>query len=535
MKRTESKQRISDWLIEDSGPEIVRHLRILTPLISIIFLVVLFVSISLFYIEYRNQTRGLIDQRLTHAQQLARDYYDQEIEEVSDVLSAFITTMKRDQALVDRFVSRDRQALLDYAQPLYRDLNTLHNITHFYFNLPDRVNLLRVHAPTRYGDRIDRLTTLKAQQYGKLTTGIELGVLGTFTLRVVAPWYDQQSGRLIGYVELGMEVDDIIRRLGETFGHETLLFIHKKFIDRKKWEDGMKALGRKVYWNQFQKALVSADITPEIPMSVLQKAEPLFYEHPHKPMPLNQQGYHYWLMALSLHDVAGQEVAELVLLTDVSEETEAINSTLIVVSVLVLLLGLTLVFIFSWQMIRASRQIEMDEEVLKHLAVHDSLTRLYTRRVFHQYIDAEIERSLRFHHPLSLLMVDIDLFKKVNDEYGHQAGDKVLQEVSLRLTKSVRSVDHICRYGGEEIAIILPETDIETAKQFGERILDVISALPIDVGEGLSLSITVSIGIATYPEHADSDTLLISAADKALYAAKNAGRNRICVYSEDCE
>lgn len=535
MKRLETKQRISDWLIEDRGPEVARHLRILTPVISIIFLAVLFVSVSLFYLESRNQTQTVIEQRLENAQQLAREFYDQEIEEVTDVLSGFIAILKRDQLLADRFASRDRNALLDYVQPLYRDFNAHHDITHFYFTGPDRINLLRVHTPQRYGDRIDRLTTIKAEQYGKLSAGIELGVLGTLTLRVVAPWHDTQSGRLIGYVELGMELDDVIRRVGEPFGHESLLLIHKELLDRQLWEKGMKELGRPANWDQFEETVLAADLTPNIPLSVLQDSEQLFYQHPHKPVPLKQFGYRNWIMALSLHDVADQEVAELILLVDVSEETQAVNTTLVVVGAMVLVLGLTLVFIFSWQMIRASRQIQMDEELLKHLAVHDSLTRLYTRRVFHQYLDAEIERSLRFNHPLSLLMVDIDYFKKVNDEYGHQVGDKVLQEVSLRLTKSVRSVDHICRYGGEELTIILPETDTDTARHFAERINDVIAALPIDAGGDLLIPVTVSIGIATYPEHADSDTLLISASDKALYAAKKAGRNRICVYSAECE
>ena len=535
MKRLETKQRISDWLIEDRGPEIARHLRILTPIISIIFLVILFVSVSLFYLESRNQTQKLIEQRLEHAQQLARDFYDQEVIEISEVLSGFITIMKRDKLLADMFASQDRNALLDYVLPLYQEFNAEHDITHFYFTGADRVNLLRVHAPQRYGDRIERLTTIKAEQTGKLSTGIELGVLGTLTLRVVAPWHDEPGGRLIGYVELGMELDDVIRRIGEPLGHEGLLLIHKELLDRQLWEEGMVELGRPANWNQFQKSVMAADMTPNIHMSVLQNSEQLFYQHPHKPVPLKQQGYRHWVMALSLHDAADREVAELVLLADVTEETQAVNTTLIVVGVMVLILGLTLVFIFSWQMIRASRQIQMDEELLKHLAVHDSLTRLYTRRIFHQYLDAEIERSLRFDHPLSLLMVDIDYFKKVNDEHGHPVGDKVLQEVSLRLTKSVRTVDHICRYGGEELTIILPETDTETAKHFAERINDVIAALPIDVGDNLLLPVTVSIGIATYPEHADSDTMLISAADKALYAAKKAGRNRVCVYSTECE
>jgi diguanylate cyclase (GGDEF)-like protein len=535
MKVFDIKQELANWLIEDRDPSIVRRLRILTPLISVIFLAIVVLAISLFYIEAGNQSRHLIFHRLNQTQKAASDFYYQEIQNDVNALRIIIQTLKRDGMLQQLFASRDRKAILRYVQTHYSDLKGKFGISHFYFTLPDRVNLLRVHAPSRYGDKIDRVTTLQAEKQGSVAHGVELGILGTFTLRVVSPWYDEETGTLIGYVELGMEIDHIIKHLNSIFGHDIIILVFKEFLDRKEWESGMRELGRAVDWDQFDKAVLIADVTPKIPTTALKQFEQYFYVHPHVPTPLEHEGIPYWFISTSLHDVSGREVADMMLLVDVSLETEAVNTTVIIVGATVFLVGLAFVFFFSWQMTRAGQRIEQDEKILKQFAIHDPLTKLFTRRVFHDYLDSEIDRSSRFKHPLSLLMVDLDYFKKVNDEYGHQAGDKVLQEVSERLIKSVRTVDYVFRYGGEEIAILLPETDTDTAQQFAQRINDVISALPVDVGNHQLVSITVSIGIATYPEHADSDTLLISASDKALYAAKNAGRDRICVYSLECE
>ena len=108
---------------------------------------------------------------------------------------------------------RDRDMLLKHATPLFKDIRRDYKITHFYFTGIDRVNLLRVHAPLRYGDTIDRITTLQAEHSGTVAYGVELGPLGTFTLRLVSPWYDPKTNKLIGYVELGMEIDQIIHKL----------------------------------------------------------------------------------------------------------------------------------------------------------------------------------------------------------------------------------------------------------------------------------------------------------------------------------
>jgi diguanylate cyclase (GGDEF)-like protein len=167
-------------------------------------------------------------------------------------------------------------------------------------------------------------------------------------------------------------------------------------------------------------------------------------------------------------------------------------------------------------------------ETVQQQAVTDELTGLFNVRQFHSRLAGEIERAERFSTPLSLVMLDIDKFKSVNDNYGHQQGDRVLVEVARVLRRMSRDVDLPARYGGEELAVVLPQTDLAGAEQQAERMRAGIEAMQIQRldGGGL-LSITASFGVASFPGEGADKTDLIAAADAALYRAKRGGRNRV--------
>lgn len=169
-------------------------------------------------------------------------------------------------------------------------------------------------------------------------------------------------------------------------------------------------------------------------------------------------------------------------------------------------------------------------EQAEEMSRHDGLTNLYNHSTFNALLEEEAMRTLRFNRQVSLLMLDIDHFKDVNDTYGHRAGDIALKSLSDLLMDESRAVDRVCRYGGEEFAVILPETDAGAAMQIAERLRAAINQQPFDIGGGKTISITVSIGVATYPQQVDSSAAFINAADGALYGAKHAGRNRVRLY-----
>ena len=161
----------------------------------------------------------------------------------------------------------------------------------------------------------------------------------------------------------------------------------------------------------------------------------------------------------------------------------------------------------------------------QRLSVTDALTGLGNYRSFQQILGREIERAARFGRSLGLLMLDLDLFKSVNDVHGHQVGNAVLAEVAERLRAEVREVDVVARYGGEEFAVILPESDSDGAGHTAERICGAMRARPFVVGD-LELSVTVSIGVSVFPRNGQAAGALVRAADDALYAAKGAGRDQ---------
>jgi len=164
------------------------------------------------------------------------------------------------------------------------------------------------------------------------------------------------------------------------------------------------------------------------------------------------------------------------------------------------------------------------------LAITDSLTELFNRRHFGNTIEKEFNRTIRYQAPTSCLMIDIDYFKKINDEYGHRAGDLVLKEIAKIIKSCIREIDTVARWGGEEFIVLLPETKQENALQAAKRILEAISNHQFS---GIPGKITVSIGLASVPEASiDTADKLIHTSDVALYEAKAKGRNRVEVAQE---
>ena len=169
---------------------------------------------------------------------------------------------------------------------------------------------------------------------------------------------------------------------------------------------------------------------------------------------------------------------------------------------------------------------------LEKQAVTDGLTDLPNRRQFEHSLASEIERVDRFGGTLSLVLADLDDFKQVNDRYGHLAGDDVLRAFADMLEENVRAIDLASRYGGEEFAILLPQTDLAGAERVAERLRRGLSRRPIKTAAGALVAVTASFGVASYP-FAPTQAALFAAADEALYDAKAAGKNRVVASALD--
>lgn len=168
-----------------------------------------------------------------------------------------------------------------------------------------------------------------------------------------------------------------------------------------------------------------------------------------------------------------------------------------------------------------------DFEHQYRLATTDGLTELYNHRYFQEQMIMQIENSKRYDTAFSLIIIDIDFFKKFNDIYGHQSGDAVLRQVAQKLKKNVRSADYVCRYGGEEMTIILPNTDKNEAIITAEKICQTIAEAPFKLANDKEGAVTISLGVATYPQDGKTPAALIEHADQKLYIAKENGRNQV--------
>ncbi|MBM9536349.1 PAS domain S-box protein [Desulfobulbus alkaliphilus] len=235
------------------------------------------------------------------------------LEAQSKKLAALQEILILDTGMQAALADRNRQALLQAHAPLFAQLKSNHAITHLYFMDTERICLLRVHNPDKYGDRFDRFTALAAEQNHGTSAGIELGPLGTFTLRVVRPVFADDT--LIGYLELGKEIEDILVRIHQHLGVHLALTLNKGAITRQTWENGMHMLGREADWDRFpEDVLIFSSLTPL----------PAAMEH-FVSQPANGTGERthfanrFWtIMQTPLRDAAGIEVGDLVILRDIT-------------------------------------------------------------------------------------------------------------------------------------------------------------------------------------------------------------------------
>ena len=184
---------------------------------------------------------------------------------------------------------------------------------------------------------------------------------------------------------------------------------------------------------------------------------------------------------------------------------------------------LTLILTYVVKYILKSRDFENQYK----LATIDGLTELYNHRYFQEQMLQLITNGKRYNNKFSMIIIDIDFFKKFNDVYGHQSGDAVLKQVAAKLKKNVRSSDIVCRYGGEEMTILLPNTDYEEAVITAEKICGIIAEKPFKLANNQESNVTISLGVSTYPQDGEAPAEIIENADKRLYRAKENGRNQV--------
>jgi PAS domain S-box-containing protein len=249
-------------------------------------------------------------------EQEASGDFDQLLEEHTRALVAVQETIIRDADLLSALKAGDRDRLLVAYRPLLDHLKTRYGVTHFYFSDTNRVCLLRVHQPTRYGDRLDRFTAREAERKGEISSGLELGPLGTLTLRVVRPVFD--SDKLVGYLELGKELEEFLKYITNVEGVQRVALISKNMLDRAQWEEGMRLLGREPSWDHLPDHVInySSMSSSKDSNRLIEAAVNAVNKHADE---IKVDNNNWRLILRPMNDAAGQKVGDFLLLDDVTE------------------------------------------------------------------------------------------------------------------------------------------------------------------------------------------------------------------------
>ncbi len=293
----------------------------------------------------------------------------------SKTMEALEKVLLSNVAVADALKAQDRDRLLAAYESDFEYLLQEHGITHFYFHGPDRVNLLRMHKPERHGDLIDRFTACEAERTGKTASGIELGPLGTFTLRVVRPVFDDDT--LIGYLELGKEVEDILVGIQNRHNSELAVAILKNSLKREKWEAGMRMLGREADWDRFpEDALIYSSLS-SFPVEAERFVSEAGHTHRDVTATMAFRGKTWRVLVVPLIDVSGVEVGNLLVFNDISEPVAQFNRLLAVTFGMTLVLLTSLLSSLYVLLRRVDQGILAREEVLSEK--NDALVASYDR------------------------------------------------------------------------------------------------------------------------------------------------------------
>lgn len=543
----------------------------------LIIILVIYAMIGNYY--YKNLEATTIT-NIHESERLINEHISFDTEKLSAITNMFVA----EEEFKPLFITRDREGLYKKSLPLYQMLNQSYNVTHFYFHLPDGTNFLRVHSKDLHGDNITRETFKTAAITGKMASGIELGKT-SFALRVVTPYY--YRNKLIGYVEFGEEIDHFVDFLKRTTNDDYALIAEKDMLSKDEWLLSNKTRGIENNWELMPRHVwISRQDDKFIRSGCAAESNIKHFEYGPAITPeFRSSSDEVVCGGFPLYDIQKKHIGVIVTLMNTSKQAHILSEQklyfLTILSLISLLIFAAISLISDRWIVRPlkglayatkifangdlkshrithrsgdefgllaesindmasqldtlcsgaetrSSQLESLNRKLETLAITDGLTGLYNHRHFYSKIAEEIHRSNRYQHPVTLILADIDNFKDVNDLHGHTGGDTLLKMFADTIRENVRDTDIVSRYGGDEFALLLPETDLQAATELAERIRSQIHARPLSPqGDPAGAGISVSFGVAEFARLKESAEELVKRADSALYEAKRSGRNRV--------
>ena len=353
--------------------------RILLPLFLSLLLLMASFAAGVFWLQQKD-----LEKDARKEFKLANELFAKNIISDADVIKKDINLLFNNNQLREAFLSKDREKLLDITLPFFKELKKVDQISHFYFHNEAGVNFLRVHKPDYYGDIINRKTMQDSLNSGQTTSGIELGPLGTFTLRVVCPW--RIDGKVRGYIEMGKDSNIYVENLKEMLDVESYLFISKTtaITDREEWESTLTKSGKSPMWDRFG-AYVLAEKSMETVPAIFTE---IFSDEEHPTLAENNRTWHngklYHIGVIPILDVTGKEIGDLAVLIDITEHYNVFRITLISIGAISVITGILLTLFFYIilgqvkRRLKESRQMEIG---IREAAARDEVREEYINKI----------------------------------------------------------------------------------------------------------------------------------------------------------
>jgi len=482
-----------------------------------VYVFCIFVCSSLLvgYYSYISQKNSL-KQLVTIKQESSIKLFDVLIKNDSEGLTRAMASFSQIEKLAIAFKEKDRDTLVNEVSPIFKTLKEHNNITHLYFIDKNGVVFLRAHKETQYGDELKRTTFLIAKSKHAVSCGIEMG-MNYYSLRCVQPMY--HNNEFIGYLEMAQEIDHLFQRIKETVQEDFSMLLNKEYLNKRNTSVDLYE-SNNFYLLETTNSTLVKELLKEINIgqALLSPRQQIIDHDKNK----------YSAYMNPFYDASGELAGVIMILRNITDEYNHILEELIINAALVIFILLGALTLIIVKTKRSMREIE-------NVAYHDALTGIPNRSMFNVFLTTIISRAKRYEEELSLLFIDLDNFKIINDTLGHEAGDILLKEASTRIVNSTRDSDFVARLGGDEFVVILPQ--MSDHEKHTEELIETVALKILKSLEkefeiyGSNYYISASIGASHFPKDATEQEELIKHADIAMYEAKESGKNTVYNYS----
>ncbi|MFA6138218.1 MAG: diguanylate cyclase [Sulfurimonas sp.] len=487
----------------------------------IAFVVVLFLFMGHLHHQF------VLETIVKEEQNIASKIYSNTLKNIEERYESIAINLLMNKDIINAFEKQDRNKLLTLTEPIYKKLNEQNPyLKIMHFHTKDTKSFLRVHQPQKFGDDLTSIRHLINQVNNMKTKQkeIEVGRYGV-SYRLVFPIFND-SGDYLGAFEFGIDINYILDIFNKDYNFQSILLLKKDSFDIL--YENNKNITYSKYSNDYYS--IESNFSCATSKKCNSIEDSISSNAPYMVEDNNNDSVIF--TANTIKNITNDEIGKILFIKNINFYTHKIEiiKYLSIASALILLiitvylirriLNNYINMIDSYQ-----SRIAIKHRTLLKLSNIDHLTKINNRKSIENILIKELKRVERYNQKLSLIILDIDNFKKINDTYGHNIGDSVLKNIAKIVSSTIRETDYFGRWGGEEFVIVSTETSLDNAFVIAEKVRQNIYSYNFEEVKKVSCS----IGVTEYTE-GDTNQTIVNNADTALYEAKNSGKNKVVVY-----